>query len=164
MHKTSALLWPPLRCCCFHSALLFRASKNAKRPTLPPMQCIISQPEFLCRKWTLNLNWWNFHRNTFLPLLYSQSVTRSLPASGGRREGFMKCLYCPKLVPKVMLKSERALSMQNAAVRPKCTTAYSTLRTRDTWNLRLNLKMQEKRINQYCGASFDIGGPCHWKV
>ena len=37
----------------------------------------------------------------------------------------MKCLYCPKLVPNVMLKSERALSMQNAAPWPKCTTVYS---------------------------------------
>ena len=47
-----------------------------------------------------------------------------LGATSGGREGFMKCLYCPKLVPKVMLKSERVLSMQNAAPKPECTTKY----------------------------------------
>ena len=56
------------------------------------------------------------------PLIVSHSFL--VPASGGR-EGFMKCLYCPKLVPKVMLKSERRCQCkmqqhgQSAQQRPK---------------------------------------------
>ena len=126
MHKTSALLWPPLRCCCFHSALLFRASKNAKRPTISLSPCAVHNiaarispqkmnPEFKL----VELSQKHF---SLSPLIVSHSFL--VPASGGR-EGFMKCLYCPKLVPKVMLKSERRCQCkmqqhgQSAQQRPK---------------------------------------------
>ena len=98
----------------------FFYSEPLKMRSAPPFpQCIISQPEFLLSRMNPEFKLVELSQKHF-PSLPPSSL---LPQSGGR-EGFMKCLYCPKLVPKVMLKSERVLSMQNAAPKPECNTTY----------------------------------------